>query len=168
MRRQSIVLLVLAFLRLSPATAQPFPPTERLDVSLLIIEAQTEKDAWIKSPPEKQKTTGRLRNLVIGPDYLFPAIVQNYTPVPTGLVDFSADYRLIEPDGKVGFVRPRLSRVSFEARRNVGNFFVVLDPLLILNFDDSDASGEYRLQVTVNDHVRRQSRMVEEKFNLRR
>ncbi len=168
MRSRAYPALAIALFLIAAAGPQKLTsnlPEGHFGADLLITGDHVQLANWHKLPAASRHDHGRLRALSRGPVYWFPVIVEDYDRPEGGVVEFSADIRLLGPTSKARTFR-RYSSFLLQDTSKSRIAFVHLTPVLWLQFDKTDPPGRYMIQALVTDRVKNEARSLEEWFEL--
>ena len=132
--------------------------------NILITDSSAAIEKWVLMPVAERPGAGRLRQLTPGKKFYFPFVVTGYIALKSEEMDLTAHVRLISPDGKTLFDRPRfLETIGADP---ISPTVIVMMPVMDITFDTTDLPGTYTIRVTVTDHVHSAYARAEEKFQL--
>ena len=116
----------------------------------------------ITKPAERSKIKGLVTKVTVGTRFAAAIFLDGYELPYSRRVDVSADIVITDPEGK-----EMLDRVSISGAQTMDPkvmLLLPLKPIFGLMFGLTDREGEYRVQITVRDHIRGELTKLDTKF----
>lgn len=134
---------------------------------LVFVEDATtfEKIAMAK-PTERAAIKGVVQKLTVGKRVAATILVEGYELPFSRRVDLQADLVITDPTGRV--IMDKASLVGAQVMDPKTMYLVPLGPSFGLMFGLTDPEGDYKVRMTLWDHVRGASTVVETKFTVTR
>jgi hypothetical protein len=133
----------------------------------VLADSEAAIDKYVLAKPaERAKVKGILTKVTVGARVAGAIIVDNYELPYSRRVDVSADVLITDPEGKE--ILDKVSLAGAQTMDPKVMFALPLKPVFGLMFGLTDREGEYKVQVTVRDHIRGSSAKLETKFTVTR
>ena len=163
--RRSIVLLALIAVTAHAADGGAAPADAGSGPRALFVLADDEAaiDKYVLAKPsERAAIKGILTKVTIGKRTAGAILVEGYELPYSRRVDVSADLVITDPEG-----REVIDKASISGARTMDPktmLLLPLKPVFGLMFGLTDREGEYKVRITVWDHVRGSSTSLETRF----
>ncbi len=138
-----------------PKTLRPRPVVDsnkpgQLQLIIGAGASPTYLEEWVSEPSTQPIGIPRLKTCRPHQTVYFGFFVTGYTIDTNGIMDCTAEIRVIHPDGTEVFDTPAYSASK---GRQLSTGFVALDPAMDLILEAGDPPGTYRIEGTVTDKV---------------
>ena len=136
---------------------------ESFSASVLIVKSHSDIEDWVKLEPAKRRgDVGRVRSVTRGVKFYLPVVATFYQSQVGQRIALVADLEIVAPGGTVQNLPSCCSANRVDPRALTT---IVLNPVMDLTFDATDASGEYRVRARINNG--KETVVTEEIFRLR-
>ena len=130
--------------------------------NVLIVKSHSDIESWVKAESARRGgDAGRLRTVARGTKVYFPAVATFPDSQVGQRISLVADMEVIGPNGKTQKLPSCCIANRVDPRAPTT---IVLNPVLDVVFDKTDANGEYRVRAMISNG--RETVVAEEKFRL--
>ena len=126
-------------------------PVAKLAVIVSMADSKRYLDTWVSTSPETSAPIPRLKMLKPNQVGYVGFIVTGIEGDEGGNFDYSVSWKLIGPAGKLVYEFPNYAKGEGKLHHKAA--FYMADPALDIILENSDPSGDYKLEVTAVDQV---------------
>ena len=132
--------------------------------NILLTDSHSAIEKWVLLPAAERSRAGRIREVTPGKKIYVPFVVTDYAFPASERMNLSGHVRLVSPDGRTLFDRPRFSTTIGADPRSPS--VIVLNPVMDITFDSDDLPGTYTIRVIITDQVHSACAKAEESLQL--
>ncbi|MEN8210700.1 MAG: hypothetical protein ABFR31_03210 [Thermodesulfobacteriota bacterium] len=135
------------------------------DFLLVLTQQDSEMNWWFNVPSQFGPKVSTIDNVSKGEHFKILPIYSNYGTKSENEVDITYDFEIIKPDGTVDESGKDVSGFKGPAP---GPFLLPSLGMLIVSFDPEDPYGEYSINITAFDHIKKQKVKKSQKITLKK
>lgn len=166
MRRiQQIFVVSIFVLFLFPQSSLAEPENKDFDFLLVITQQDAEMNWWFNVPSQFGPKVSPIDEVSKGEYFKILPLYSNYGTTSKNEVDITYDVEIIKPDGSIDESEKNVTGFKGPAP---GPFLLPSLGMLIVSFDPEDPYGEYTIDVTAYDHIKKQHANKIQKITLKK
>ena len=158
--------IVASLLIVSPGVfAVGLSDQETLSVQVVVSDSSDFIKEWMVKPPHETIHLKPVKDIVPGQTIYVAVVVSGYGVNNNGQIDLVGDFIIKSPDGTTQVENNKIST----HKKNFGGTggFIMLDPAIILTFEEEDPRGTFVIKTVIKDNVLKKTGLGEYRISLR-